>query len=105
MIQGRFVKDGSYTEIYLGNGITELVPVPQYDPHTENGLSYFWWPKEVKVEAVKKRNRDWIWWTTGAAVFLLGASFGAIMQQIYYCVPLFIGSMAYIGLVIWANRR
>lgn len=105
MVTGRFVKDNHYTEIYLGNGMTELVPVPQYDPHTENGLSYFWWPKEVKVEAVKKRNRDWIWWTTGAAVFLLGASFGAILQEFYYCVPLFICSLAYIGFVVYANRK
>lgn len=105
MIQGRYVKDNNYTEIYVGNGMTEIVPARPYDPHTVEGLSYFWWPKEVSVEVVKKRSRNWIWWTVGAAVFLLGASFGAIMQQIYYCVPLFLGSMAYIGLVIWANRR
>ena len=105
MIQGRYVRDNHFTEVYVGNGMYEIMPVKNDPIDPVQGLQYFWWPKEVKVEAVKKRNRDWIWWTTGAAVFLMGASFGAIMQQIYYCVPLFIGSMAYIGLVIWANRR
>lgn len=105
MIQGRYVRDNHFTEVYLGNGITEIMPVPECDPHTEQGLQYFWWPKEVKIEAVKKKDRNWIWWTTGAAVFLCGASFGAILQEFYYCVPLFIASMAYIALVIWANRR
>lgn len=103
MIQGRYVKDNQYTEIYVGNGMTEIVPA--YDPEPMQPLQYFWWPKEVKIEAVKKKDRNWIWWTTGAAVFLCGASFGAILQEFYYCVPLFIASMAYIGLVVYANRK
>lgn len=98
MIQGRYVKDCSYTEIYRGNGITEIIPADQ-------GLQYFWWPHEVVKVEVKKKRRDWIWWTVGAAVFLMGASLGAIVQNMYYCIPLFIASLAYIALVIWANRR
>ena len=105
MIQGRYVKDNHFTEVYLGNGLTEIVPVNNCDHHTEQGLQYFRWEKEVVKEEVKKQNRDWIWWSVGVAVFLMGASFGAIMQSMYYCIPVFIGSMSYIALVAWANRR
>ena len=105
MIQGRYVRDNHFTEVYLGNGITEIVPVPECDPHMEHGLSYFWWPKEVKIEAVKKKNRNWIWWTVGAATFLCGASLSALLDEFYYAAPLFICSLLYIALVIYANRR
>ena len=78
--------------------MTEIIPADQ-------GLQYFWWPHEVVKVEVKKKRRDWIWWTVGAAVFLMGASLGAIVQNMYYCIPLLIGSLAYIALVIWANRK
>jgi len=100
MIQGRYVKDDTVVEVYQGNGITELVPAERYEP-----IQYFWWPKEVKVEAVKKRDRNWIWWTVGAATFLCGASLSALLDEFYYAAPLFICSLAYIGFVIYANKK
>lgn len=105
MIRGRYVRGDNFVEVYRGNGITEIMPAQQYDPHTEQGLSYFWWPHERVGIEVNKKDRSWIWWTVGAAVFLLGASFGAILQEIYYCVPLFVISLAYIGLVVYANKK
>ena len=105
MITGRFVKDDHFTEVYLGNGITEIMPVKHEPIDPVQGLQYFWWPKEEIYVPKKKNSREWIWWTVGVAVFLMGASFGAILQSMYYCVPVFIGSMAYIALVALANSK
>lgn len=104
MIQGRYVKDNHFTEVYLGNGITQIVPAAEYDPPMQP-IQYFTWPKEVRVEVVKKRSRNWIWWTVGAATFLCGASLSALLDKFYYAAPLFICSLAYIGLVVYANKK
>lgn len=39
------------------------------------------------------------------AGFLLGATFGGIMEHAYHSVPLFIASLAWLGVVAYANRR
>lgn len=105
MYQGRYVKDNHFTEIYVGNGMKDIVPVRHEPIDPVQGLQYFRWEKEKVIEEPKKSNRDWIWWSVGIAVFLMGASFGAIMQNLYYCIPLFLGSMAYIALVAVANSK
>ena len=106
--KGRWIPD--IVEVDRGNGLKELMPVERYEPEPVQGLQYFWWPKEWVAwraqpkEVEKKNRREWILWSVLVAAFFLGTSLGGILQQVYYCVPLFIGSMAYIALVAWVNR-
>ena len=100
-LKGRYVPDSIF-EMPMGNGVTQLV----YEP-----IKTFSWEKPKYVEAVtveekpKKNNRQWIRGSIFVAAFLLGASFGAIIQEIYYAVPLFVSSLAWIALVAWVNRK
>lgn len=98
--KGRYVPD-DIIEIPMGDGITRLEYVP---------IKTFQWDKPQYVEAItvepkKKKSRDWIRWSIVVAAFLLGTGLGAILQRIYYAMPLFIASLAWIALVAWVNRR
>lgn len=97
-LKGRYVPD--IVEIPMGNGVTQLEYVP---------IKTFDWEKPKPMEVItvkpKKRSREWIRWSIVVASFLLGTGLGAIIQKIYYAVPLFIASLAWIGLVAWVNRR
>ena len=99
-LKGRYIPD-RIVEIPMGEGVTQLV----YEP-----IKTFDWDKPQFVEAVtvepkKKRSREWIRWSIVVAAFLLGTSLGAILQEIYLAIPLFITSLAWIALVAWVNRR
>ena len=100
MIRGTYLRDGEVTELYLGNGMTELIPAERYEP-----IHCFYWEKQKMEEKPKRDNRNWIWGTVIMATFLMGASLGAIAQKMSYCLPIFVGSLAWIGLVAWMNRR
>lgn len=100
MIEGRYVKGDEVTEIYLGNGVVQLeyVPIKCFDINREKVV-------DVEVKETKRNKRDWILWTAVAATFFCGAALGGIVQRIFYCVPMFIVSLAYIGMVVYANRK
>lgn len=97
-LKGRYVPD--IVEIPMGNGMTQLEYVP---------IQNFQWEKPQPVEVIdvkpKRRSREWIRWSIVVASFILGTALGAILQEIYYAIPLFIASMGWIALVAWVNRR
>ena len=97
-LKGRYIPD-RVIEIPMGNGMTELIDVPikAFDINREKVI-------EV-VEEPKKDKRAWIRWSIVVASFLLGAALGAILQQNYFCIPLFVTSLGWISLVAFANRR
>ena len=101
MISGRYVRDDEVFMIPFGNGMQKIEYVP---------IKTFQWEKPQVVEAVtvepkKRKSREWIRWSIVVAAFLLGTALGALIQQIYYAIPLFIVSLGWIALVAWCNRR
>lgn len=97
-LKGRYVPD-SIVEIPMGEGVTQLVyePIKCFDINREKVV-------DVEVKETKRNKRDWILWSTVAATFFCGTALGGMVQHIYYCIPMFIISLAYIGMVIYANK-
>ena len=102
MIKGRYVRGDDVYMIPFGEGMTKIEYVP---------IKNFTWEKPKFVEArtiregSKKKNRDWILWSIPIASFLCGASFGSIIQRFYYAIPIFICTLGWTVLVVFANRR
>ena len=100
MITGRYVRDDEVTEICYGGGMVQLeyVPIKAFNINREKVIT-------VEPEEPKRNKRDWILWTAAAATFLCGAALGGILQSQFYCIPLFIGSLAYLAMLTYANRK
>lgn len=97
-LKGRYVKD-EITEIPMGNGMTEL----KIETGEPVGLQCFTWERR-KVKK-KKSNRTWVTGSAIFAAFVMGATFGGLVEHIWYCAPAFIVSLGYLGLVCWVNRE
>ena len=100
MLKGRYVKGEEITEICMGGGMVQLeyVPIKCFDINNRE--------KVIEVAEEPKRNRrGWVLWSAVVATFLCGTALGGIVQNQFYCIPLFVGTLTYIGLVVYANRK
>lgn len=61
-MKGTYVKDGNITEVYIGNGVTELLP-EKNDTGPYLGIQAFtFYPRQVKKKSLHKRHLRLIRW-------------------------------------------
>lgn len=102
-LKGRYVKD-EIVEIPRGDGITELIRIGKIENCEPVGLQYFQWEKKKEVKK-KRSNRTWVTGSAILAAFVMGATFGGLVEHLWYCAPAFIISLSYLALVCWVNRE
>ena len=102
-MRGVYVKDGGITEVYIGNGITQIFPEEEVK-EIKTIEAFTFMPRKVQEKKKCKNGHNAMIFFSAVIPMIILCLFGAtlVFYPIIFWV-LFLGSFSWAGLVLYAN--